>query len=785
MALRWRLLPASSGRGGTAIVVGRDAESSGNSGNQAPPAVRFGPGQCLEGLVMLRHSVLVFVAGVGSVLAAPASEPLAGGAVRVLHEDVDADGEAEIILENEFLRVDLFSGRVGQRQALAWWRRALGQSLPTPAPKYNCRFMGPGWIGNIVYKPTARRWLADAVMPTEAWRGIPEEFEQAVRMRETSPGVWRCLKIGVGVCEGRGWCIRDTLTLLDPGHWEIRTEAVSGGGKAVTFEQTLDAGDGYAYRYSKRLTLMPGDSRLAAERTLVNTGSRDLETTWYTHAFWGQGQGGRFDEQCWATVPLRRGPGTEAMPEMDTESCPIGNPAGAGYWGPLDGALVGDAWYACGNHARSELFLHTLADIPAFYRVWTCAPTYSLEPFRHLHLAPGQSERWSETMACGVGLNRIDTHDGLAAYSAAVSAATEDAPARIELRGVPFCEIRNGLLRIAMQASDGVEKVLERPLDAAGPGTPFSVCLDDWVDRLPLRVCVRLDAAGVRRADNHRERLGWLHINAPSADSPDLPGHAAGAAAILLLPADRAGDHALPPNRGAAFLSEYLEAAGFSPEPRADREGVSGAVLSPPALVVCPGLRGLPVGVWREVEQFVRGGGGLLVCGPIEPLAFEFTDLLPIRGAGPTLRFNTGPRDGTREFLAASRRRYQLSPVLPHAVTAALPWFPASYQDIGVLQDLAPAPGAEVLLRYQTPDGLLPEVTSPALVVSAYGQGRVAVLASPVDWGGPPHWHLWSRVGEHHRRFFMRLALWTAAGALPLSASTPPSSDCGSRPGAE
>jgi|GEM_PF-1845500 len=736
---------------------------------------------------MLRCLVIALVGTLAAALALPAEElRLTDYSVRVLREDVDADGAAEVILRNNLVRVEVFTGQAPELPARPLWRRVLNRPLPPPAPKYNCRFMGPGWIGNIVFLPTGRRWLADAVMPTEAWRGVPEEFEQAVRIRETSPGVWRCLKIGVGVCEGRGWCTRDTLTLLDPGHWETRVEEAAAGGRSVVFEQTLDAGDGYAYRYGKRLTLWPGDTRLTLERTLANTGTRELATTWYTHAFWGQGQEGRSDEHCWATIPLRRGPAAEkGLPELDTEACPIGAPVNAGYWGPLDGSLVGDAWYACGNHRGAEVLLHVLADLPAFYRVWSCPPTYSLEPFRLLTVAPGQTESWSETMACGTGLDRVDTHDGLAAYAASVTPASEDAPARIEVRGVPFGEVHNTLLRMEIEPSTGDTQQVEKSIAWAGPDRPFAVSLDEWVDRLPLRLRLRLEPGGAVTGNVGQSRTGWLTVRAPAPESPELPAHAGGVGAVILLPADRGASGALPASRAAAFLVEYLKAAGFAPEVRSDRDGTSGSSDGLPALVVCPGLRGMPVPLWRELEQAVRGGAGLLVCAPIEPFAFEFTDLVPLRAAGATLRLGSGPRDGTREFVGAYRQRYQFCTSGAHPVTAGLPWFPTAPQDVGVLQDVTPAAGAEVLLRYATPAGLQPRVDSPALVVAAYGQGRVAVFGSPVDWGAPPQWGLWRRIGEAHRQYFMRLALWTAAGALPMPVSAPPSSDCGSRPRSE
>lgn len=732
-------------------------------------------------MVTVRRRGLALILAAASVSAGLPGKARGADAVLVRHEDVDADTEPEVILENRFLRVEVFTGKTAPPPGASLWRRVLGRPAPAPAPKYNCRFMGPGWIGNVVFKPTGRRWFSDAAMPTEAWRGIPEEFEEAVRVREVRPGVWRCLKIGVGVCEGRGWCTRDTLALLDPGRWESRTEETPGGGRALVFEQTLDAGDGYACRYRKRLALQPDESRLTVERELTNTGTRDLATTWYTHAFWGQGREGRFDRHCWATVPLRCGPAGTAFPELDTEPCRISDPGGTGYWGPLAGDLVGDAWYACGNSSSAEVFLTILPEVPAFYRVWTCAPTFSLEPFRVLRLASGQTERWTETLACGAGLGGIATHDGRAAYSVTVSPAAEGVPPRVELRGLPFEEVRDGRLRLEVETEDGACTGLDRAVPAAGPQAPISVCLDEWAGRLPLRLRVRLEGGGPPRAEAPGGRTGWVTVRVPPAESAELAPHAAGAQAVILVPAGPDSSGAPPPHRGAALLKEYLDAAGFLPVLRSDRDGIGPAGAAAPALVVCPGLRGLPAGLWRELERCVRAGSGLLVCGPIDPTAFEFTDLLPIRAAGAAVRCVGGPRDGTREFLGAHQRRYHLSAAGPHPVTDGLPWFPQAHQDIGVLQDLSPAPGAEVLLRYESPPGLLPEVKSPALVSWPYGQGRVAVLGSPVDWGEPAHWLLWSRVGEHHRRLFVRLALWTAAGAVPLPPSAPRSSECGSR----
>jgi hypothetical protein len=547
---------------------------------------------------------------------------------------------------------------------------------------------------------------------------------------------------------------------------------------SVVFTQTLKAEDGYGYRYSKRLTLLPESSGLVIERTLTNTGSRELARTWYTHAFWGQGRDGAYDEHCWATVPLRRGGTGPAPLELDVEACGIGALPGTGYWGPLDGALVGDAWYACGNHEGADVFLTLLPEIPAFYRVWTCAPTYSLEPFRLINLGAGRKESWLETLACGAGLDRLEAHDGTAAYSSSLAPATEGGPAVVTLHVLPFCDVRNATLQITVRPGTGPERSLERAIASAGPAQPVAVRLDDVAGSLPVQIGVCLRPTGAAIAAS--ERRGWLTIR-PAAASTELPDHGNGAGALVLGAFERDAQGALRPTGAAGYLLEYLRTTGFTAALRQDRDGLPAVGQPQPALVVCAGLRVLPVEVLHQLELFVRGGGGLLVCGPLDPAALEFTDLLPLQSVGASVRLGPGPRDGTREFVGAWRQRYQLVSAMEHPVLQGLALVPQAYQDVGVLQILIPTAAAAVLLRYQTPAGLLPEVSSPALVVSSYGRGRVAVLASPVDWGIPAHWLLWSRVGEQHRALFSRLARWTAAEALTGAASAAPTSDCGAR----
>lgn len=91
------------------------------------------------------------------------------------------------------------------------------------------------------------------------------------------------VKIGVGVLrkpDSEPYRFHRDYEIVDPGHWVTRT-----GDTWIEFVHTLDAGNGYAYRYCKRLTLPRGQPRLEVDRKLTNTGTRRLEAVEYCHNF--------------------------------------------------------------------------------------------------------------------------------------------------------------------------------------------------------------------------------------------------------------------------------------------------------------------------------------------------------------------------------------------------------------------------------------------------------------------------------------------------------------------
>jgi hypothetical protein len=241
-------------------------------------------------------------------------------------------------------------------------------------------------------------------------------------------------------------------------------------------------------------------------------------------------------------------------------------------------------------------------------------------------------------------------------------------------------------------------------------------------------------------------------------------GDAGQAPALLIAPLKRdSAKGSVTPDRAGDFLRTYLREAGFSVRLLDARRVLTSDDLAGVHVVAFAGAGRIAAGSVRALEAFAEAGGGVLLTGALSLRPFEFSDLLPVASVVSSVTIDVpAPRDGTEEFLQASDLRYHMMRTADHPIVEGLPFYPYVHQNVARLQVVEPRPGAEVLLRYAAPAGISPEVDSPALVVHEYGQGRVAVLTCPVDWGSPAYWVTWTRLGEFHRKLFAQLALWAA-----------------------
>lgn len=121
--------------------------------------------------------------------------------------------------------------------------------------------------------------LHDAIM------GPVEEF----RSPDGGPGFAEApvggefLRIGVGVCrkpDQSPFQPFKTYEIVDSGKWQVKTED-----NRIRFIHEVKGPNGFAYRYTKVMSLVKDEPRLIIEHTLENTGTRRISTQQYNHNF--------------------------------------------------------------------------------------------------------------------------------------------------------------------------------------------------------------------------------------------------------------------------------------------------------------------------------------------------------------------------------------------------------------------------------------------------------------------------------------------------------------------
>jgi uncharacterized membrane protein len=672
----------------------------------------------------------------------------------IRYADLDDDGQAEIILANQYLKVELMSGVPPVETPLSWYQR-VGRWFRKPEvvpPKYGKRFVWAGWIHNIEFLPTNRRWFTNKIQGKETWDGIPEEFGETVKMAKLEDGSFACLKMGIGEAIGKGLCLRGSLKLTKPAPWQFDTKTTEDGTAVVTFTQQVDTEYGYGYIYKKEFRLPADSSVLQVTRTLTNTGANPIHTTWYSHGFWGQAGNG-YDAGCWSTIPLQNLAGDKA--DVNTMPCRVGDPTPTTYWGPISAEEIAEPWYASGYTPSREVFVNRFSERLAWSRVWTHAQTYSCEPFVLIDLGPGETKTWTIARAAVHGL------DGAAAEGpgAVVDLGGPDQH-WLDISLATYQPLAGVQVRLRYRP-DGSDK------DLIDQTVTLAKCGPNWPGRVRLE---RHRLAGTpsvfQITATHSGRVLLDTTRRISPHTAGLPpawlGAAKGKRAVVLAKTHRVDD-VVKPTPATFYWAFALQRAGFDVTVLPIGEATEEGALAGTQVVVVSGPVRVPDKLVGQLTDFVDGGGGLVMTGPLDLRPFELSDLLPISAVtADVVAQGLAPRDGTREFLDASKFRYQLQLNASHPAVADLPLYPATLQSIGRMQVVEPRDNAQTILTYTGPEGLQPRVASPALVVGTHGQGRVAVFASPINWGTPQQWCIWSRLGEYHQQFFGQLAQWAA-----------------------
>lgn len=694
-----------------------------------------------------------------------------GEGVARRYQDIDDDGQPEIIVENDYVSYSVLTGIEPEKRPDKVFPN--GRKMPY---KYGARFNWAGWVYGMEFKPTGRSWFVNQDDAGENWHGIPEEFEEAILMSELEPGVYATLLPGIGTAVGRGLCFRGSLRDVKHAPWQIEEERLDNGkwvavkgqeaatgadGWRIRFTQEISTEYGYGCKYVKEMTLLAGKSALETRRVLENTGKKDFQTTWFTHGFWGQGKDGAFDRDCWSIVPLRPPQIVgSAYPNTlrDVEPGYVREFKPAYYWGPISREEIGGNWHACGNRASGDVFITGLDRDIAFFRVWTDSKTYSIEPFLAIDLKAGAKYEWNDLRGMGNGLKGLKAYGNGGMLDWEVkNTATGKA---ILFKFVPFTALKGELTLKGAIEKPGLVKQLDLTADAAGasPTKPWSVeyqLPEAMVDCETLNF--RLD---VMDGDSSLVKVnGTYRLDVTPRAA--VNGRAKGEKVVLLADTSKDEEGNWKPNLTTRYWEGALTDAGFGFQLTSSNSGGDEVAWEGVSVAIVASSRISPANL-RRLEELAKRGGAVIIQGMIDHRSYEQSDLLPVcADRGVSSVHSTSPRDGTREFEEINEFRYHLKATGEHSITSGLPFYPESYQGLGAIQRVVPKPGTEVVLTAVAGRSLGEgELEHPALIIGKYGRGKVAFFASPIAWGAPQACSIWGRLGEYHQKFLAQFALW-------------------------
>ena len=280
--------------------------------------------------------------------------------------------------------------------------------LPDPERGYyrGARFDWSGVIAGLEYQghnffgvwfPHYSPTLNDAITgPVEEFRSGGGPTGTALGYEDGGTGSL-FIKIGVGLLrkpDDRPYSFGHPYDIVSAGIWTSRPET-----DRVEFQQDLNNGEGYAYRYQKTVRLVAGRPELILEHKLKNTGHKVIETDVYDHDFFvidgmptGPGSSVTFafrpksasDFKGLAKLDGNTLVYTKILEEKQTASSEITGFSSS----PKDNDFrVENRKVGVGVRETGD---HPLVDL----NFWSIRTTICPEAYIHLEIKPGQEAKW-------------------------------------------------------------------------------------------------------------------------------------------------------------------------------------------------------------------------------------------------------------------------------------------------------------------------------------------------------------------------------------------------------
>jgi hypothetical protein len=237
--------------------------------------------------------------------------------------------------------------------------------------------------------------------------GTAEEFGTATSpvagplgYREAKPGQ-TFLKIGVGELEKIDeprYRFAQRYKIVKPGAWEIIPEK-----DGIAFKQEMKHPAGYGYRYFKQIKFLSGADGpgFRITRTLLNSGTKRLETDHYAHHFMtvdGDPIGPNYRIRFGFPAVVRGENRLADLAALRDASLVFQKPLeNASIFAELAGAPA-EQHRITVEHAPSGVSLRIVGDRPLTKcNVWSVKTTVCPEPYIELKIDPGQAASWTTT----------------------------------------------------------------------------------------------------------------------------------------------------------------------------------------------------------------------------------------------------------------------------------------------------------------------------------------------------------------------------------------------------
>ena len=621
--------------------------------------------------------------------------------VDVRFEDVDGDGDREVVVENPWLR------------AVLRFPEKLGEEF------YARRFTWGGRLQSLVYKPSGREFFLPEMINPENNRpfGLPDELFASFPLEEEN-GRERHLKMGVGVFSQEG-----ERTLLEPLPWTWREEEI-GEEKVVVFRQEAENLGGYSFAYEKRYRFRAEAAWFALDVVWENRGEATIASDWDIHSFH---DAGKPPHTSWLVAPKRAwvSYGKTRMRTVLKEASPT-------FISPDVNAMVADLiawdlegtpwWYALGPGDGEEFYLLNARFEPYRGLFWAGWGAFTPQGINHVEVPPGNRAVWGFDVTLGTGGRNFvcaGENGGL----------TIDRKGRSAVVGVHLAEKREGSLKVHLLDQDGAVRQVKTQAGQGQPGAPLrlEVDLPDKGDYAVVEAVYEEDG----RALLHSREMVALTAQRPTAH---LPFRAEGAKVFVgcqpdLEKGEVDGIYLYTHGLHAGFGVDWP--GGAAPE---DLEDYS---------LICAVGDAWPQERTEELRRWVEAGGGLLLCAPFGDLIRDLGDLAPLQPeeggkmqqADPALGLKAGTDHCTAERLMLD----------PDALVRVTHWTPCTAH-----------PDALVTLRFTDAN------QHPAVALKTAQKGRVAALASRPAWGRDPRSAIWDGWGQYHRACFAGLMGWLA-----------------------